>query len=268
MGLTVFRRVTQVSAIAFIIAIPLLSRDGITFLAGNLYSLAIGPVTVADPLIGFQVIISTLSFEKTLLLSMIIPLCLALVFGKVFCSWICPQNTISEYIDFLSRKTGMRRLFLMPVTAKPRYVILMVLFLLTPLAGFPLAAILSAPGIISLQPVRYVYEGAAGLELGLIGAIVLAEMLFARRLWCNYVCPIGSFLGIFRLGMTLKVVHRGDKPQPCMKCLECVKACQLGLNPMGGKIYPLCHNCGDCVAACERMNGPAKPLSFRFSRNA
>jgi polyferredoxin len=62
----------------------------------------------------------------------------------------------------------------------------------------------------------------------------------------------------------MKVVYTEDTEHTCGKCMECETACQLGLNPVAGKIYPLCHNCGDCIATCEKIKTKGKPLSFRF----
>jgi len=50
------------------------------------------------------VIISSFSADRILLLSMVIPAALALAFGRVFCGWMCPQNAISEFFDYISRK--------------------------------------------------------------------------------------------------------------------------------------------------------------------
>ncbi len=240
---------------------------GITILMGSLYSLAISDIWITDPLSGLQVILSTLSADSKLLLSMLIPIAIALTFGRVFCSWACPQNTISEIFDYLSRRFTIKRLFNPSPKALPRYVILAVLLLLTQILGFPAANLISAPGIISVQTSKIIYEGTVGIEIGLIGIIVLLELFLVRRIWCNYICPVGSFLGLFRFKKTMKVIYKEDAEHTCGKCMECVKACQLGLNPMEGRIYPLCHNCGDCISACEEIKGRGKPLSFSFKRN-
>ena len=257
------RRITQLSTIVMLIAIPLLNRNGIDALMGSLYSLAIGPIWLTDPLSGLQVIMTTLSADATLMVSMSIPIVFAFVFGRVFCGWMCPQNALSELFDFLSRKSGFERPFRLLLTPMPRYAVLAVMLTLTLILGFPVANLISAPGIISVQMSDYLMEGAVGLELGLIGVIIIVEFFIIRRAWCNYICPVGGFLGLFRISSTMSVFYRKETDQ-CIKCGECVKACQLGVNPMGARLYPLCHNCGDCITACRRAAGKDSPLSFRF----
>lgn len=264
MKITIFRRIVQILSMLLIIAIPILNRKGITIFLGSLYSLAIGPLWVTDPLSGLQVILTTLTSDSVLLISMAIPVVLALIFGRVFCSFMCPQNTLSELFDYISKKMKIRRVISLAPRAAPRYAIMIILLILVPLSGFPLANLISAPGIISVQISKYIYEGVIGIELTLIGIILVSEIFLVRRVWCNYVCPVGSFLGLFRFNKTMKVVYKEDAEHICGKCLECVKACQLGLNPMEGKIYPLCHNCGDCIVACEEIKDKGKPLSFKF----
>ena len=264
MNLQRARKIVQALTIVLIIVVPLLNKKGITIVSGTLYSLAIGPVWITDPLIGMQTILTTLTADSTLLLSMLIPIVLTLALGRVFCGWACPQNTISELVDFSAEKFSIKRPFGKNTTAAPRYAILVAILVLTPLAGIPLASLLSAPGIISVQVSKFIYEGIVGLELGLIGVIVICELFLVRRVWCNYLCPIGSFSGVFRLSKTLKVVFTEDSERVCGKCLACAEACRLGLNPMEGGIYPQCHNCGACISACDNIKTDKRPLVFKF----
>ncbi len=262
--LTSVRRAVQVSTLALLVAIPLLNNAGISFITGTLYSLAIGPLWITDPLIGLQTFFTTMTVDTKMLLSVLIPLLTALTFGRVFCSWVCPQNLISEAVDSLAARAGVKRPLQPPPTALPRYIVLAAVMALTVLVGLPFASMLSAPGIISVQISRIVSERSAGLELGLIGIVVVVEMFLVRRAWCNYVCPVGGFLGLFRLKRTMNICFAETADHACGRCRRCEQACQLGLDPMGGRMYPLCHNCGDCVVACGNVKGEQKPLSFRF----
>lgn len=264
MNLTRLRKGTQALTIILVILIPLLNKNGITMITGSLYSLALGPVWITEPLIGFQTVLTTLTADRTLVLSMVLPILLALALGRVFCGWACPQNTISEFVEHVAAKLGINRPFGKRKTAWPRYAVLAAILLVTAYAKIPLASLLSAPGIISVQAAKLVYEGIVGLEIGLVALIVLFELFLVRRGWCNYICPVGSFLGIFRLKRTLKVSFAEDREHVCGKCLACAEACGLGLNPMEPGIYPQCHNCGACIAACENMRAGKKPLIFTF----
>jgi len=145
-----------------------------------------------------------------------------------------------------------------------RYTALALILAATLLFGFPLASLLSAPGIISVQTARFIYEGTVGLELAFIGCIILAELFLVRRVWCNHLCPVGSMLSLFRFKKTMRVAMVEEGEHACIHCRECAKACQLGLNPMGGELAPQCHNCGACIDACRKMTGERRPLSFRF----
>jgi len=258
------RKGTQVLTIVLVLLVPLLNKKGITVVMGSLYSFAIGPLWITDPLIGFQTVLTTMTADRTLLLSMVLPVVLALVLGRVFCGWACPQNTLSEFVDFAATKFGIERPWGKGTTATMRYSVLVVILILTLLLKVPLASLLSAPGIISVQTAKLIYEGTVGLELGLIALIVLFELFLVRRGWCNYICPVGSFLGIFRFTRTLKVVFSEEGDHVCGKCLACADACNLGLNPMEAGIYPQCHNCGACISACEKMKADKKPLVFKF----
>lgn len=263
MNIRMLRRITQLSTLAMMIAIPILNLRRINILAGSFYSLAIGPIWITDPLSGLQVMLITLTADTSLLLSIALPVALTFVFGRVFCGWMCPQNFLSELLDYIRQAFSSGRVAMILPSPKMRYLVLAAMLLLALLLGFPVANLISAPGIISVQISELIMTGAVGMELSLIGAISLIEFFMVRRFWCNLFCPVGGLLGIFRTAKTLKVVHLKEKDQ-CIKCGDCVKACQLGLNPMGGKIYPLCHNCGDCIAACHRKTDKDKPLSFRF----
>lgn len=259
------RRIAQVLTLLLLVIIPILNKKGISVITGSLYSLSIGPVWFTDPLIGVQTVLTTMTMDRVLLASLLIPVALTLSFGRVFCGWICPQNAISELVDFAARTFRIRRPITATPSAKPRFVVLGMILLLLPLTGIPLASLLSAPGILSVQIAQFVTERIVGLELALIGIIVLIELFLVRRAWCNYLCPVGSFLGLLRIKRTLKVVFAEDAVHVCGKCLACVDACGLGLNPIEGRIYPQCHNCGACISSCRDISAEKAPLSFTFT---
>ena len=264
MKLKIARRSTQILTIAMMFIVPLLNKREINLINGTLYSFNIGPISVTDPLSGLQTLILTLNLSAAFIISILIPIAAAFIFGRVFCGWMCPQNTLSEITDFITEKLGIKRFSKGALSPIPRYIVLGALLIMTPILGFPAANLISAPGILSVQSSRLVSEGSVGIDLALIGIILVLEAFIIRRIWCNNICPIGGLLGIFRTKKTMKVVFKEDEGHICGGCLECARSCRLGLNPVEGRVYPLCHNCGDCIEACDGITKEKRPLSFRF----
>lgn len=264
MKITPLRRTTQILALAAMVAVPVLNQRGSGAVSGSFYAVNLGPLLLTDPLMAIQPLLAAMIVDKALLTSALIPAGIALVFGRLFCSWVCPQNTLSELNDAVAARLGRARLFSFGTKPLPRYLLLALILAATVLFGFPLATLLSAPGVISVQTARLIYEGAVGLELALIALILLAEFFLVRRVWCNHLCPVGTLLGLFRWKRTMRVVLSEEESRPCLHCRECARACQLGLDPLAGDLVPQCHNCGACVDACRKMAGGRKPLSFRF----
>lgn len=263
MRLTPARRSVQVCLLFLLIAVPLLNQWGLSLVSGTLYSFAIGPLWITDPAIGLQTLFTTRSVDLTLLLSLLLPGALALVCGRVFCGWLCPQNTLSELADWVAARLKIRRILHPAPTPTVRFVLLGGILLCAAVVGLPLVSLLSAPGILSVQAARVVYEKAVGAELGLVGLIVVVELFLVRRAWCNFFCPVGTVLGLFRGRRTMKVVFSEEAGRHCTRCHACAQACQLGLDPVADRLYPQCHNCGACIDACK-IDPHRKPLFFQF----
>ncbi len=262
------RQILQVLTLLFLLALPLLVWRGYTFLLGNFYGMTIAGLDIVDPVMAIQVLILSRAFFGRLLIAAIIPVLLALLLGKLFCSWVCPQNTFSEWSDAVRQRVARRRrrrAKQAPVGNPARLVfwgIFAVLIAAVLFTGWPLLSYLSMPGIISAQISQLVLSMGLGLELGLVLAVLVLEYLLGKRFWCKYVCPVGAGLSLFKGPWTLRVRH---EPASC-HCLGegemCSRACPLDLKPTRPGIYPFCSNCGLCLEACEQKGGGA--LSFRF----
>jgi ferredoxin-type protein NapH len=266
------RRAAQLATLALLVAIPLLNAAGSHWLVGTLYSLSIGPVDLADPAMALQTVLLTGSVYLPLLVAAALPIGLALLLGRVFCSWACPYNTLAEWADGLERRLIRKRWsrkHRRAVVSNPRPLLYWGIFgglLLATLAlGFPLLAHLSAPGVLSSQLSQGLLGMGVGIEVALVGGLLAAELAVGRRFWCKYACPVGATLSLFRAPRTLRVV--ADR-QAC-RCPSggeaCRVACPLGLDPRAGGLQPCCFNCGQCLAACQKTRRSA--LRFSFGRS-
>jgi polyferredoxin len=121
----------------------------------------------------------------------------AMLFGKLFCGFICPVGTISEWIGKLGDKLGFRY-SLTGIADKSgralKYLLLFVTvyFTLTSSELFckqydPYYAVVS--GFITDVVLWF---AVACISILLLGSI------FIRLIWCKYLCPLGAISNIFR----------------------------------------------------------------------
>jgi ferredoxin-type protein NapH len=265
------RGAVQLFVILFLVAVPVLNLMGIHWVTGTLYSISFGRLDIVDPAMALQTTIVTRDLYLPLLLAAAVPVLLAVMFGRVFCSWMCPFNTLAEWLDSAKRRLFRKRWLAAAkrrVPANPRPVlywsIFAALLLFIAVARVPLLALLSAPGIMSSHLAQAVFGFGVGAELVLVGVLLVAEAALARRFWCKYACPVGATLSLFRTPRTLRVLN-DETACVCPPGAEaCRVACPLGLRPREADVYPYCFNCGSCLAACQKTRRSA--LYFSFGR--
>ncbi|MBR5958570.1 MAG: 4Fe-4S binding protein [Salinivirgaceae bacterium] len=209
-------------------------------------------------------------------------LVLTFLFGRVYCSVICPLGVMQDVIAFFGKKTKKNRYTYSPAIKWLRYSVLGV-FLVTLLApGVSFIAHLVAPystyGRIATNlfaPVyqfgnnilAYIAERAGSyafysvdvwiksLTTFAIAAItfVLIAVLAWRggRTWCNTVCPVGTILGFFAKYSLFKPVIDTEK---CNSCGLCGRNCKAScINSKEHEIdYSRCVACFDCIDRCNR----------------
>jgi ferredoxin-type protein NapH len=248
--------------------IPVLNRHQINFIIGTFYSLSIGHLDFADPTMVLQTILLAKKVYFPLLLAGALPLIIALLFGRIFCGWICPFNAMAELVYWLQLKIRKKKYKRLSEVNNPRphffWIAFGIAVAIVMIFGIPFMSYISAPGIISSQIADWIFIGQTGFEILLIVLLLILEVTLFRRVWCKYVCPIGILISLFHYKHTMQVKFLPDKCTGNEKVSICNAVCQFGLNPKKDGIYPYCINCGDCVDICQKRYG--KALQFTFHR--
>ncbi len=206
-------------------------------------------------------------------------LLLTLLFGRVYCSFICPLGILQDIVFRIRRWLAPKRFlkFSRPVPWV-RYGVLALLAAccVTGLAGLSLnwldpysifgriMYVLAWPVAIwsnnllaadssSADLVQMDYFPAAfPLLLASAGMLGLVAVMSAwkGRLYCNTVCPVGTLLGLLS---RISLFRLGFDPASCKKCGKCVKSCKAQcLNLKEYKIdSSRCVACYDCVRSCS-----------------
>lgn len=228
------------------------------FIQGWYQSLGIGHLWFVSPLEGLESLLITRSVYLPSLVGMIIPVILALLLGRVFCSWICPVTFFLELFDRL-RKIISGRKFLqnrLIFAKKVLWFTLIIELVTSMILGAPLFVFLSPPGLIGREVMMVVFFRTVALEGIIILLIILLELL-TRRFFCRTFCPLGALLAFLGTKRRLRVhLHQEN----CTSCNTCDLACPMGLQPSAGEgLSAYCWNCGECLDNCHH-----NALHFRW----
>jgi ferredoxin-type protein NapH len=270
--LNFYRKAVQIFSLAFLVSVPIFVVNEVYLIIGNLYSITIFGIDIVDPAMALQTTLLSREFIEVLIIGIILPVVLALILGKVFCSWMCPFNTLSEYWQSLTNKIFSNRFKkvksqVLEINPNPwiYWRILIFFFALTVILDFPLVSFLSAPGIISAEISHYIMGMGLGLEIFIVLGIIFIEGIIFKRYWCKYVCPVGGVLSVFRTPKTLRINHNEGACSCAANAEPCSRSCPLDLSPKRDNLYPYCYNCGLCIKTCEKTGFGA--LSFGFGKN-
>ena len=185
-------------------------------------------------------------------------LSVSFIFGKSFCSWICPIGLLSEMIgDFgekVQKKLFKRKLVLPKFLDYPLRSLKYLLLLFFVYAVFGMSAsglqyFLDAPyNIMSDVKMYEFFAKISQFSLIVIASLFLLSIVI-RNFWCRYLCPYGALLGIFSLLSFNKIKRNRDT---CTDCKACTLVCPSNIKVHKYKtvVSDECVSCMQCVDAC------------------
>ena len=247
------RRLSQLIILGLFLAGPWL---GVWIVKGNLASsLTLEVLPLTDPLLLLQVLASgQMPAANAAMGAAIVLVFYLLVGGRVYCSWVCPVNPITDAAEWLRCRLGIKGGA--RFSDQTRNWLLGAILLLAAISG-GLAWEL-------VNPVSMVYRGLVfgmGLAWGVLPAIFLLDLFVGRRAWCGHLCPVGAFYGL--LGKFALVRVGALQRERCDDCLDCFAVCpeqqvikpalkgaDKGLGPV--ILSGHCTNCGRCIDVCGR----------------
>lgn len=224
---------------------------------GMTWSLRVLGVPFTDPVAALAVLAGGHYWELGFALGLVVPLLLALLLGRVFCSYLCPASLMFFAVARVRRALG--RWFLFPEWNPPRVVAWGVL-----LGGLAVAA-LAGHGVWTLLLPYFamgqtIFNGlAAGVlsvSLVALAAFVGVDVLLGRQFTCRHLCPTGRLLGW--LGRRAIVMVRRDAAVCLEGCRACAEVCPMAVNPRLDQTLD-CSLCGECLIACPTQCLRVKP---------
>lgn len=184
---------------------------------------------------------------------------LTLLFGRVYCSVICPLGILQDIFSGLGGKRRKYRFGYRKANSLLRYGALAA-FVAMFLLGLNSIACLIAPYAAFG---RIIGAGrAASLPVAAIALVTLAVIFILAwrggRTWCNSICPVGTVLGLLSRFAIFRPVIDTSK---CNGCTLCARGCKAScINPKEHKIdYSRCVACMDCLSNCRQGAISYKP---------
>jgi len=180
---------------------------------------------------------------------------MSLIFGKSFCSWLCPIGFISEVVGDFGEKIFKKRLKLPRWLDYPfrsfkyllfGFLIYSVVFLMTAPA---LKAFLDSPyNLVSDVKMYYFFADISRTSIIVISVFFVLS-IFIRSFWCRFLCPYGALLGILSLLSPNKILRNTTS---CIDCGLCSKACPsfIKVDKVKTVISDECSTCLNCIDAC------------------
>ncbi len=195
------------------------------------------------------------------------------IWGRLFCGWVCPHNTLTEWTRAFRAVFGR--------DAYPRW--MQALFKKAPalkvmfnLSSLPLAVVITAVLSVVLStyivPLDWILAQYGGFKPHV--ALVFGHFLFvligmfllyAGHDFCRNACPYGmaQSMSAYQEGrwqpMEIEYAPLASIEDDCNTCTGCQTACPVDLDPRYpenlkvGEFFG-CFNCGECIDACKQVH--------------
>jgi cytochrome c oxidase accessory protein FixG len=218
-------------------------------------------------------------FALTMIVLVVFVILFTVIFGRLFCGWVCPQTIFMEMVfrrieywiegDWKQQKKLANQPWNKEKITKRALkhgIFFIISFLI---ANTFLSYIIGYEQVWAIaadNPINHIG--------GLIAILVFTTVFFLvflklREQVCTTICPYGRLQGVLLDRRSLNVIYdyvRGEKRAKfdkredrsktdkgdCIDCKQCVNVCPTGIDIRNG-IQLECVNCTACIDACDEM---------------
>ncbi len=222
-----------------------------------------------DPLVAVGTLLTTHTIYRGLIWALL-TIVLTIIFGRIFCGWICPFGASHQFIGYLGNR-GRKTKDRINSNRYRKAALLKYLFLIAFLvaAGIPLGTdtvlftglldpipffhrsinIILLPmadryfNLLSVDP--RLYEGA--FLIGLLFTAAIFMNLLIPRFYCRFICPTGALLGLIGKYSVWRI---GKTEESCSNCMQCESHCEGACEPSKQIRINECVLCLNCYDRC------------------
>ncbi|MEG0848967.1 MAG: cytochrome c oxidase accessory protein CcoG [Flavobacterium sp.] len=221
-------------------------------------------------------------FVISILVGVVFVILFTVVFGRIFCGWICPQTIFLEmvfrrieyWID--GDRGAQSRLARMEWNAekiRKRVVKWTIFFLISfGIANVFLAYLVGSDALFLMVEQGPVKQASNFIALLIFTGVFYFVFVWFREQVCIIACPYGRLQGVLLDNKSINVAYdfvRGEKEKgrakfnkkedraltgkgDCIDCLQCVHVCPMGIDIRNGTQLE-CTNCTACIDECDHI---------------
>ncbi|MBP9986319.1 MAG: 4Fe-4S dicluster domain-containing protein [Bacteroidales bacterium] len=241
------------------IAIAALVFTAITLLFLNVFG-------EASPILSFfariQIVPAFLAMHFVIVAVLVVA---TLLFGRLYCSAICPLGILQDIIAWFSRLGGKKRKLRYGYSKGLPWLrpVMLVLFIVAEVAGLAsFAAIIEPYSAFGRMVAGFTHPSLTSAILWTAAATFALIFFLAwkyGRAWCNTVCPVGTTLGFISKFSLFRPVIDTEK---CVNCGLCGRKCKAQC--IDTKNHAVdgsrCVMCFDCLENCSANAISYKPV--------
>lgn len=202
----------------------------------------------------FSIVFLTLMFMWILIAAM------AMIYGRFWCGYLCPQMIFSETANNLE-KAIIRFVNKKFPSAGPR-ARRVTAFILFSIVLLPASVFVTFVFVSYFVPPLDLFHRLLSLDIrtagGIVGAsvtlVTFLDFALLRQRFCTAICPYGYLQNMLKDKHTL-LVHFHDPNEECIKCNKCVRACPMGIDIRKSAHQLECTHCAECIDACSGILG-------------
>jgi cytochrome c oxidase accessory protein FixG len=202
----------------------------------------------------FSIIFLTMMFLWILVAAM------AMIYGRFWCGYLCPQmifsetaNALEKYITrFVNRRlpgstAGMRRFVAIALFSAA-------LLPASVFVTFVFVAYFVPPADLVHRLLQLDMRTAGGIVGASVTLVTFIDFAFLRQRFCTAICPYGYLQNMLADKHTLLVLFQDAKDE-CIQCNKCVRACPMGIDIRQSSHQLECTHCAECIDACSGILG-------------
>ena len=218
----------------------------------------------------------------SMLIGVVFVILFTVIFGRIFCGWICPQTIFMEMvfrkIEYLIEGDRSKQIKLDKQAWNTEKVLKksskwFIFYILS----FGIANVFLAYFIGSDELLKYIFEGPSNhidilIKLGVFSLVFFFVFAWFREQVCIIACPYGRLQGVLLDDNSVVVAYdynRGESKEgrsklrkdedradkgfgDCIDCKQCVHVCPTGIDIRNGTQLE-CINCTACIDACDEI---------------